>query len=147
MTITCLTVSGSDFSAAMSPAIVAANRLPPKMRAPALFATKTVRIAGRAASQPRIGRLWRTHDRLSRGLSVVDVPNVNGQLVRAMLAARQPLARASTLTAGRQCVAWLSPISATVAGPCEAETPNQHTLIGHARWNGSHGASVSSSAA
>src|SRR5881392_2882232 len=84
MTITCLTISGSDFSAAMSPAIVAANRLPPKMRAPALFATKTVRIAGRAASQPRIARLWRTHDRLSRGLSVVDVPNVNGQLVRAM---------------------------------------------------------------
>src|SRR3954454_6292924 len=147
ITITCLTLSGSDFSAATSPAIVAANRLPPNTRAPALLATNTVWMPGRRASQPRIARLCLTHERLSRGFSVVGTPNVNGQLVRAMLAARQPLARASTLTAGRQCVAWLSPISATFGGPCEAGMPNQHTLIGHARLNGSQGASVSSRAA
>lgn len=104
-------------------------------------------MLGRAASQVRIARLCLMHARLRRGPSDVDTPNVNGQLVRAMLAPRQAFARASTLTAGRQWVAWLSPISATAGGPCAAATPNQHTLIGHARWNGSHGASVSSSAA
>src|SRR5881227_893036 len=87
------------------------------------------------------------HERFSLGPSDAETPNVNGQLVRAMLAARQPLARASTLTAGRQCVAWLSPISAIAGGPCAAATPNQQTLIGHALRNGSQGASVSSSAA
>jgi len=71
----------------------------------------------------------------------------SGTLVRAMLAARQPFARATTLTAGRQWVAWLSPMSATLGGPSAAGRPNQQTLIGHARSNGSHGASVSSSAA
>src|SRR5436190_22738225 len=105
MTITCLTVSGSDFSAATSPAIVAPNRFGPSTRAPALFETKTVWIAGRLASQPRIARLWRTHDRFSRGPRDAEVPNVKGQLVRAMLAARQPLARTRRFTAGRQCVA------------------------------------------
>src|SRR5213076_2648842 len=99
MTITCLTVSGSDFSAATLPAIVAAKRLAPSTRAPALFATKTVWIDGRFASQPRIARLCLMQERFSLGPSVAEKPNVNGQLVRAMLAARQPFARASTFTA------------------------------------------------
>src|SRR5436190_20948471 len=133
MTITCLTVSGSDLSAVISPPTVAAKRLAPSTRAPALFATKTVRIVGRLASHARIARLCLTHERFSRGPSVADTPNVNGQLVRAMLAARQPFARASTSTAGRQWVAWLSPMSAIAGGPCAAATPNQQTLIGQAR--------------
>src|SRR5690242_2916608 len=147
MTITCLTLSGSDFNAATSPAIAASNRFAPSTRAPALLPTKTVWIVGRCSSHARIARLCLTHAALRRGPSDVDTPNMNGQLVRAMLAARQPLARATTLTAGRQWVAWLSPISATDGGPAAAETPNQQTLIGHERSNGSQGASVSSSAA
>src|SRR3954449_12643216 len=140
MTITCLTVGGSDFSAATSPAIVDRNRLGPKTRAPALPATNTVWIDGRAASHLGMARTWRRHARLTRGPSDVETPSVNGQLVRAMLAPRQAFARASTPTAGRQWVAWLSPISATVGGPCAAATPNQQTLIGQARSNGLHGA-------
>src|SRR4051812_29644688 len=101
----------------MLPSIVAANRLAPNTRAPALLATNTVWTLGRFSSQPRIARLCVVHARLRRRSSVVEMPKVNGQLVRAMLAARQPLARATTLTAGRQWVAWLSPISATVGGP------------------------------
>jgi hypothetical protein len=72
---------------------------------------------------------------------------VNGQLVRARLAPRQPFARASTFTAGRQCVAWLSPMIAIDGGATVAPTPTQQTLIVGARSTGSHGASVSSSAA
>src|SRR5690349_16593467 len=87
------------------------------------------------------------HDRRSEGDSVADTPIVNGQLVRARLAPRSPFARASTFTAGRQWVAWLSPISAIDGGAAIAPTPNQHTLIVGPRSNGSHGASVSSSAA
>src|SRR5438128_2135926 len=143
----CLTVSGSDLSAATSPAIVDSNRLRPNTRAPALPATKTVLTAGRLANQRGIARLWRRHDRLRRGVSEVETPSVNGQLVRARLAPRQPFARASTFTAGRQCVAWLSPTIAIVGGACEPDTPNQQTLIGSARSNGLQGASVSSSAA
>src|SRR6476646_8476813 len=118
----------------MSPAIVAAKRLPPSTRAPALLPTKTVCTVGRAASHARIARLCRMHARLRRAPRVADMPNVHGQLVRAMLAARQPFTRATTLTAGRQWVAWLSPISAALGGPWAAETPNQQTLIGHERW-------------
>src|SRR5215212_2300252 len=117
----------------MFPAIVAVKRLAPSTRAPALPATKTVRIPGRLASQRGIARLCFRHALLRRGASVVDTPSVNGQLVRATLAARQPFARASTFTAGRQCVAWLSPMSAAVGGASDAATPNQQTLIGQSR--------------
>src|SRR4051794_22608289 len=133
----------------MSPATVAAQPLPPfdaKTRAPALLATKTVRMLGRAASQAGIARLWRRQARLRRPPSALGKPIVNGQLVRAMLAPRHPLSLARTAAAGRQCVAWLSPRSATAGGPAAAGAPNQQTLIGHARWNGRQGASVSSSA-
>src|SRR4051794_10646609 len=134
--MTCLTVSGSDFSAATSPATVAdqpLRPLDPKTRAPALLPTNTVRMLGRAASQAGIARLWRRHARLRRGPSAAGKPIVNGQLVRAMLAPRHRFMPARMSTAGRQCVAWLSPRIATAGGPAAAGAPNQQTLIGHAR--------------
>jgi hypothetical protein len=53
---------------------------------------------------------------------------MNGQLDRVIETPCQRSASAATISAARQCPAWLLPTSATVAPACAAGTPNSQAL-------------------
>src|SRR4051812_24178411 len=67
-----------------------------------------------------------THCRRA-GSGSVGTARENEHCERLSESACQRLARATTASAARQCTAWLSPKSTTVATAWAAGTPNQHT--------------------
>jgi hypothetical protein len=86
-------------------------------------ATKTVWMSSWSASQRRSWPCQRWHSSLSDSVLSFAPALLNGQPERVMEMPRQRLDWATTSIAARQCSAWLSPTSATVARERSGETP------------------------
>src|SRR4051794_7671166 len=130
MTTMLRTVAGNAFQARTYPATDVAKRLLPlsgmTLEPPLSPATKTVRTSGWTANHAKVCCFHSAHC-VRRGSGRSRTAICSGQLVCVIERPCQPLASATCVIAARQCPAWLSPTSATVASAVSAGAPNQQT--------------------
>src|SRR4029077_8384170 len=93
---------------------------------PASSDTKTVVTSGCARNQACTSWFHFAHS-ASAGSGGLRGPAESGQPVSVSDFSRQPRFLATTFSAARQCLAWLSPTSATVCVACWGSAPEAQT--------------------